>query len=471
MTQGNTKRFLITFDSEVDGAAETSSFLGTSKSEVKDGVAFLATDGALSQVDILHFDNLNITSAEMTSAQAEKLAQKSGVLAVEEDVEMHAIGQVEEVMPPQASNGKHAFQPTDEEQYHDLFLNSEETEEYDFELAEDGYSEGYEQAMMDVFSALLKANRLQRGKSQESTALPKLPIRLPPFNKQPVPWNISLVKAPAAWARGITGLGVKVAVLDTGIATHPDLVISGGVSFVPGVASYNDGHGHGTHCAGIIGARNNIVGVVGVAPRCSLYAVKVLSDAGSGSSSWIIAGLEWCVKNGIQVASMSLGGTSDPMVAYANAILRCQNNGVTVSVASGNSYGTAFPWVCSPANSVLVGKPNASPLAVGSIEKTKVISSFSSRGARISPWNQVSVVAPGGGIYSTYKGGGYATMSGTSMACPHVSGLAALVRQRYAGILPASIKTRIGATSTDLGSVGRDITYGFGLINCDRATL
>ncbi|NIQ09711.1 MAG: S8 family serine peptidase, partial [Gammaproteobacteria bacterium] len=86
--------------------------------------------------------------------------------------------------------------------------------------------------------------------------------------------------------------------------------------------SYDDGHSHGTHCAGIIGARNNFIGVVGVAPLCNLYAVKVLSDSGSGYSSWVIAGMDWCIQNNIQVASMSLGSPSAPSVAYANAVRR-----------------------------------------------------------------------------------------------------------------------------------------------------
>jgi subtilisin len=237
------------------------------------------------------------------------------------------------------------------------------------------------------------------------------------------------------------------------------------------VVSFNDGHGHGTHCAGIIGARNNSVGVVGVAPGCSLYAVKVLSDAGSGSSSWIIAGMDWAAANGMHVVSMSLGGTNSPSVAYASAVKRLQDRGTVVCVASGNSFLTAFPWVNAPANSITVGVPNASPLAVGSININKIIAGSSSRGGQVALWNQVTVVAPGVNINSTIPGGLYGLKSGTSMATPHVAGAAALLKQRFPGISPASVKLKLRSTATDLGLAGSDITYGSGLINCDLATV
>ena len=139
-----------------------------------------------------------------------------------------------------------------------------------------------------------------------------------------IPWNIRMVKAPGAWARGYDGWGVKVAVLDTGIDyNHPDLYVFGGVDF-SGSGSYKDYNGHGTHCAGIIAAREYRGKIVGVAPRAQLYAVKVLNNNGSGHTSDIIAGMEWCVKNGIKVASMSLGGAYAPTEAYKKAVSRCQ---------------------------------------------------------------------------------------------------------------------------------------------------
>lgn len=280
-----------------------------------------------------------------------------------------------------------------------------------------------------------------------------------------------MIHAPAAWSRGYKGSGVKVAVLDTGIANHSDLTISGGVSFVNGVSSYDDGHSHGTHCAGIIGARNNFIGIAGVAPMSSLYAVKVLSDSGSGYSSWVIAGMDWCIQNNIQVASMSLGSSSAPSTAYANAVRKCQEAGVTIVTSAGNSgNSSSFPFVGSPANAYQRSNSNASPIAVGAVSQSSAIASFSSRGGDHSEWNRVTVVAPGVSVNSTVLNNDYGKKSGTSMACPHVAGLAALLYEKYPGISPVNIERRITATATDLGGAGFDEPHGYGLINCDLAT-
>jgi subtilisin len=283
-------------------------------------------------------------------------------------------------------------------------------------------------------------------------------------------WNMVLVKAPEAWARGYDGNGIGVAVLDTGIAAHPDLVIAGGISCVPGVSSYNDGNGHGTHCAGIIGGLG-VNDVYGVAPKSSLYAVKVLSDSGSGSSSWVLAGMQWCIDNSIRVASMSLGSQSSPSVAFARAIQACQTRGVVVICAAGNSYQEPFPWVNSPANSDQAGMQNERPMAVAAIDQSSVVASFSSRGGQTTPWNQVTVSAPGVKIYSTYLNQGYTTMSGTSMACPHTAGLAALVCERNPGISPQLVNAKISTTAPHLGQGPYPNTaYGYGRIDCGLAT-
>lgn len=291
-------------------------------------------------------------------------------------------------------------------------------------------------------------------------------------------WNIEMVNAPEAWNNGYTGQGIKLAILDTGIATHPDLVISGGVSFIPNDPSYNDLHGHGTHCAGTAAGRNGLNSVYGVAKNASLYAVKVLGNDGRGSSSWIIAGMNWCITNGINVASMSLGGPNPPQVAYANAVKNCEDNGVIVVCATGNAYikqtpspPYPFPYVGSPANSFIAGDSNGSPIAVGAVDNNKVIASFSSRGTNGANWNPVTVVAPGVNIYSTSLNNGYATMSGTSMATPHVAGLAALVAQRYPGISPHMAMAKISSTASNLGTAPfPNVAYGYGLIDCLKAT-
>lgn len=280
-------------------------------------------------------------------------------------------------------------------------------------------------------------------------------------------WNIDMVNAPEAWKKGATGKGVNLAILDTGIASHPDLVITGGVSFVSGVTSYSDGNGHGTHCAGIAAGRKGLNKVYGVAKDCNLYAVKVLGDDGSGYVTSIIAGMNWCIENKISVASMSLGGSSAPTVAYNTAVKECQEKGVVVVCAAGNGFLTVFPWVQSPANSFIRRDGSSKPTAVGAIDKNKLIASFSSRGTKDKDWNPVSVVAPGVDIYSTYLNNGYKMMSGTSMACPHVAGLAALLFEKEPKATPLEIKACIMATANELGSKPiPNAPYGFGLINC-----
>ncbi|NBB76631.1 MAG: S8 family serine peptidase, partial [Bacteroidetes bacterium] len=190
----------------------------------------------------------------------------------------------------------------------------------------------------------------------------------------------------------------------------------------------------------------------------------------SGSSSWVIAGMDWCVQNNMDVASMSLGSKSGPSVAYANAVKRCQENGVIVVVATGNSGRHSFPYVGSPANAYIRSDSNGSPIAVGAVHQNSNLASFSSRGTNHSEWNGVTVVAPGVAVNSTVLNDGYGKKSGTSMACPHVAGLAALLIEKYPGIDPINVARRITETATDLGGPGYDEENGYGLINCDLAT-
>ncbi len=421
------KRFLVTYTDGTISRQEASDILSVDSAAVQNAETLMATDAILTANDVVYFDHMGISSLVLTDEQAQALQNHPGVLAVEEDREMFA-------------------------------LEAMLIEDYDKAVAT-AYQSGYTSAMFEVFQKLVAPPATGNGQAVGS-ALPGSS----PLATQPIPWNINQVKAPGAWAKGYRGAGVKVAVLDTGVAAHADLVIAGGVSFVPGVASYNDGHGHGTHCCGVVGARNNAVGVVGVAPECALYAVKVLSDAGSGATSSIIAGMTWAKNNGMKVVSMSLGALSGPSVAYATAISQLNAAGVTVVCAAGNSYQSAFPWVNSPANS-------AGAVAVGAIDSASAIASFSSRGAQpgSTGWNPVTVVGPGVNVYSTYKGNTYTTMSGTSMATPHVAGAAVLIKQRYPAYTPAQVKTLLQKTATDLGPAGRDLTYGAGLINCEKA--
>lgn len=237
-------------------------------------------------------------------------------------------------------------------------------------------------------------------------------------------------------------VNVDIAIIDSGIASHSDLRIAGHVNCVASspntrrcsTSSPIDGNGHGTHVAGTAGARDNGFGVVGVAPGARLWGVRVLNNQGSGYTNWIIAGIDWVAANSatIEVANMSLGcnncQSSAQDLAISNAIAR----GVVFVVAAGNSDINAATF--SPANhpdvitvSALAdfnGLPGGGAAATCRSDIDDTLANFSNFGA------VVEIAAPGVCIRSTWPGGGYNTISGTSMAAPHVAGAAALLASR-----------------------------------------
>lgn len=280
-----------------------------------------------------------------------------------------------------------------------------------------------------------------------------------------MPWGISKIQANVVWPT-TAGQGVKVAILDTGInLSHPDLAanIVGGYNAISNLKSANDDNGHGSHVAGIIAAVDNEIGVIGVSHGVSLLAVKVLDRRGSGYVSDIIEGLDWAAAQGARVVNMSLGTSSD-IVSFHEAVIRTVQAGVTVVAAAGNNYGGAVDY------------PGAYPevISVSATDSSDNFASFSSAGPA------VDLAAPGAGIYSTYKDGAYKTLSGTSMATPHVVGAAALLLGRPVGANdlngddvwnPNEVQNRLEATADDLGTAGKDNFFGAGLVNAARAVL
>lgn len=239
------------------------------------------------------------------------------------------------------------------------------------------------------------------------------------------------VGAPEAWSRTL-GEGVKVAVLDTGIDSHhPDLEdnVRGVYNAKSPGAPGKDDNGHGTHVAGIIAAAKNGLGVVGVAPAAEIYGVKIFNRWGNGHLSDIIAGLNWAYENGIRVVNMSFG-TSQPSRALEEAVDRCLGAGMVLVAAAGNQEKD---------NSVLYSARYPGVIAVSAIDREGKLASFSSRGP------EVTLAAPGVDILSTIPGNRYGTKSGTSMACPHVTGIVALLlalRPRLSGHQVAQILPR-----------------------------
>src|SRR5665648_346388 len=270
---------------------------------------------------------------------------------------------------------------------------------------------------------------------------------------QQIDWGIYRINAPATWAT-TTGNGVKIAIIDTGISKkHPDLIVSGGINLV-GTSSnkkWDDDNGHGTHVAGIIAARNNIIGVVGVAPDAELYAVKVLDSYGGGAISDVIEGIDWAVQNNMDIISMSLG-TDAYSQAFADASASAYNSSVLLVAAAGNSGDGNIST-----DDVQYPAKFDSVIAVSAIDSNNIAPAWSTDGS------EVELAAPGAGIYSTWLGGGYAASSGTSMAAPFVSGAAALIMQNNAGISPDEVRAVLANNSMDLGVQGKDNVYGFGL--------
>ena len=263
-----------------------------------------------------------------------------------------------------------------------------------------------------------------------------IPSPTPVVSSQIVDWGIIKIDADQAWVKS-RGENVRVGVLDTGIdRDHPDLDdnLAGCVSFVRGATTCEDDNGHGTHVTGIIAAEDNSFGVVGVAPKARIYAIKVLDRKGSGYLSDIISGLDYVVNNGMQVVNLSLGTPSD-VESFQEAIRQTVAAGVTVVVAAGNS-GPGEETVLYPAKYSEV-------VAVAAVDVNNQLTSWSSRG------EAVDILAPGENILSTYKGKNYATFSGTSMATPFVAGTVAMYLEDKSAT-PAEIKTKLQSSAEGL---------------------
>ncbi|WP_328909521.1 S8 family serine peptidase [Streptomyces sp. NBC_00234] len=250
--------------------------------------------------------------------------------------------------------------------------------------------------------------------------------------------SVPQIGAPEAWQAGYDGKGVKVAVLDTGVdPTHPDVkdALVESRNFTPD-ADAVDHYGHGTHVAATVAGSGAASGgrLKGVAPGAQILNGKVLADRGGGQASWIIEGMEWAAASGADIISMSLGGPAgrvdagDPMVEAVDRISK--DSGTLFVIASGNDSGAvSTPGVADSA------------LTVGAVDKQDVLAAFSNFGPRLGDSAlKPDITAPGVGIVAaraagtslgTLVGDQYTTLSGTSMATPHVAGAAALLAQQH----------------------------------------
>jgi aqualysin 1 len=270
---------------------------------------------------------------------------------------------------------------------------------------------------------------------------------------QTLPWGIDKVDADLSSTAAGNGSGavsnVHVYVIDTGIdASHRDLNVAGGnVNFAGGKNS--DCNGHGTHVAGTVAARDNSVDVVGVAPGAPLTGVKVLGCSGSGSTSGVIRGIDWVTAHAAKpaVANMSLGGSASQ--ALDDAVRNSAATGVVYSIAAGNDGADACTH--SPARAGTA----SGVITVAATDQSDAEASWSNYG------NCVDIWAPGVSILSTRRSGGTTTMSGTSMATPHVTGGSALYLSTHTGSSQGQVESALesAATTTSRSSKdGRTIT-------------
>jgi minor extracellular protease Epr len=282
-----------------------------------------------------------------------------------------------------------------------------------------------------------------------------------------LPWGVDKIDAEKVWST-TTGGSIKVAVIDSGIdEDHPDLTVSDGVSFVSYTSSYEDDNGHGTHCAGIIGAKHNDVGIKGIAPDVELYAVKVIDSGGWGSYLDAIKGINWAAENGMNVISMSLGWEDLDEGAeelFETACVNAVASGVVMVVAAGNS-GTRD----DTEDNILVPAAFESVITVGAVASSGKRAQWSATGPALD------IVAPGVRIKSTYYNGKYTQMSGTSMAAPHVAGTVALILTVTSGYvgkgLVDQVKAVLEGSADDLGDADTVNAFGWGLVDAEEAVI
>jgi subtilisin family serine protease len=270
---------------------------------------------------------------------------------------------------------------------------------------------------------------------------------------QTLPYGIDLINADVSSTLAGNGNGtvsnVNVYVIDTGVDTgHPDLNVVEWVNFTKGGGGRNtsDCNGHGTHVAGTIAAKDDTQGVVGVAPGASIHAVKVLNCQGSGQWSWIINGINWVTANhgANAVANMSLGGSANQ--AVDDAVRNSAARGVFYGLAAGNDGADA----CTHSPAAAGAGTNNGIATTAAIDGSNVEASWSNYGRCVDVW------APGVNVLSTWTGGGYNTISGTSMASPHVTGGGALYLSTHPGASPTAVESALTGAAVATGTSSKN---------------
>jgi serine protease len=297
-------------------------------------------------------------------------------------------------------------------------------------------------------------------------------------------WHMPQINMPAAWDQSTGIQSVVVAVIDCGVAYEtygaytqaPDLAgthFVAGYDFVNNDSHPNDDCGHGTHVTGTVAqTTNNAVGVAGVAFDCSIMPIKVLDASGNGTYTAIVNGITFAADNGAEVINMSLGGATGS-TALQNAVIYAHNAGVTIVCAAGNAGTSAAQYPAAYTDCI----------SVSAVRYDRTYPSYSSYGSTIdicAPGGDVTVDQnadgyPDGVLQQTHDGVTYGTFGyyffeGTSMASPHVAGVAALLISKAGGSMtPDAVRAALQNTATDLGPAGWDQHYGYGEVNASAA--
>jgi minor extracellular protease Epr len=278
-------------------------------------------------------------------------------------------------------------------------------------------------------------------------------------------WGLRQLNVPETW-KVTDGEGMTAMVIDTGHPVHPDIGDNArrGENFIEG-EPIEDENGHQSHCTGIICAKNNDIGMVGVAPGAKCISVKALAKNGSGSYAGLAAALDYAIEVKPDIVSMSLGGSA-PSEMMHSKIKKLYEMDIPVVCAAGNTGKGGVNWPAAYDETI----------AVAAYDKSGNIAYFSSRGEKVE-WS-----APGVGIYSTYLNNGYASLSGTSMACPFITGVILLMLAKHKKEeelvggendckTVEQIREHLLKYTDDMGAVGRDEDWGYGVIDVEDLIL
>lgn len=275
-----------------------------------------------------------------------------------------------------------------------------------------------------------------------------------------LPFGIEHVKANIVHDNGFKGEGVKVAILDSGVdVTHPDLKVAKAYSAFttePDADPYVDGLGHGTHVAGTVAGLDNDFGVTGVAPEAEIYSAKVIDANDQTNATLLLRGIEWAINNDVDVINMSMY-INGKNKAIQDALDYAYNEKNIVVVAAAGNFGNK----AGTGDSVTFPANYPSVISVAASDENYKRASFSSTGPT------VEITAPGDGVLSTYVGGDFGMMNGTSMATPHVAGVVALLREIHPDETAAQLRQRMTRTAMPLGDHPQ--WFGHGLVQADMA--